>query len=86
MAGATVIVNLSASDETVGKADYRRALVKGQSARIRCGYVYATAGNGESTQDLEFGGQNLICEDGSIPVSYTHLGHSDWFLYVLHWD
>ena len=66
MAGATVIVNLSASDETVGKADYRRALIKGQSARLLCGYVYATAGNGESTQDLVFGGQNLICEDGSI--------------------
>lgn len=66
MAGATVIVNLSASDETVGKADYRRALVKGQSARLLCGYVYATAGNGESTQDLVFGGQNLICEDGGI--------------------
>ena len=66
MAGATIIVNLSASDETVGKADYRRALVKGQSARLLCGYVYATAGNGESTQDLVFGGQNLICEDGSV--------------------
>ena len=66
MAGATVIVNLSASDETVGKSDYRRALIKGQSARLLCGYVYATAGNGESTQDLVFGGQNLICEDGSV--------------------
>lgn len=66
MEGATVIVNLSASDETVGKADYRRALVKGQSARLLCGYVYAAAGNGESTQDLVFGGQNLICEDGGI--------------------
>lgn len=66
MSGASVIVNLSASDETVGKADYRRELVKGQSARLLCGYIYAAAGNGESTQDLVFGGQNLICEDGSV--------------------
>ena len=66
MSGASVIVNLSASDETVGKADYRRALVKGQSARLLCGYIYAAAGNGESTQDLVFGGQNLICEDGNL--------------------
>ena len=44
----------------------RDSLIKGQSARLLCGYVYATAGNGESTQDLVFGGQNLICEDGSV--------------------
>ncbi len=66
MAGANVIVNLSASDETVGKADYRRELVKGQSARLLCAYLYAAAGNGESTQDLVFGGQNLICENGVV--------------------
>ena len=66
MAGANVIVNLSASDEIAGKSEYRRELIKGQSARLLCGYVYATAGNGESTQDLVFGGQNLICENGSL--------------------
>ena len=66
MAGATLIVNLSASDETTGKDAYRRELVGGQSARLICGYVYATAGNGESTQDLVFGGQNLIAENGTI--------------------
>lgn len=66
MAGANVVVNLSASDETVGKTEYRRSLVKGQSARLLCAYIYATAGNGESTQDLVFGGQNLICENGSL--------------------
>lgn len=66
MAGANLIVNLSASDETVGKSEYRRELVKSQSARLLCGYIYAAAGNGESTQDLVFGGQNLICENGSI--------------------
>ena len=64
LAGATVIVNLSASDEMVGKDSYRRSLVSGQSARLICGYIYSTAGEGESSQDLVFGGQNLIAENG----------------------
>ncbi len=54
LAGATVIVNLSASDETIGKSDYRRDLVVSQSARLLCGYVYADAGEGESTTDMVF--------------------------------
>ena len=66
LAGATVICNLSASNETTGKEGYRRELVKGQSARLICGYVYATAGEGESTTDLVFGGQSMIAENGSI--------------------
>ena len=64
--GATVIVNLSASDEVVGKDSYRKALVSGQSARLLCGYIYATAGEGESTQDVVYGGQNMIAENGVI--------------------
>lgn len=64
--GATVIVNLSASDETTGKDIYRRELVAGQSARLICGYVYASAGDGESTQDVVYSGHNLIAENGSI--------------------
>lgn len=64
--GAVVIVNCSASDETVGKASYRRSLIEGQSARLICGYVYANAGEGESTTDLVFGGHNLIAENGVI--------------------
>ena len=66
LSGATVMVNCSASNETVGKAEYRRRLVSGQSARLICGYVYANAGDGESTQDLVFGGHSLISEDGWI--------------------
>ena len=62
-AGANLIVNLSASNEMVGKDSYRRNLVSGQSARLVCGYVYANAGEGESTQDLVFGGQNMIAEN-----------------------
>jgi len=64
--GATVIVNCSASDETIGKASYREALISGQSARLISGYIYANAGEGESTTDLVFGGHNLIAENGTI--------------------
>ena len=66
LAGATVVANLSASDETVGKAEYRRALVQNQSARLLCGYLYASAGHGESTQDMVFGGHDLIAENGTL--------------------
>lgn len=66
MAGATVIVNLSASNETVGKDKYREMLVSSASARLICGYVYASAGEGESTQDLVFGGHNIIAENGVV--------------------
>lgn len=65
-AGATVLVNLSAGDETVGKAAYRRELVKNQSARLVCGYLYANAGEGESTTDMVFSGHGLIAEDGAL--------------------
>mgnify|MGYP003078075665 FL=1 len=65
-AGATVILNLSASDELVGKAEYRRRLVCGQSARLVCGYVYANAGEGESTTDLVFNGHNIVAENGAL--------------------
>lgn len=66
MAGATVIVNLSASNENTGKSIYRENLVAGQSARLVCGYVYASAGEGESTTDLVFSGHNLIAENGTV--------------------
>ena len=65
-AGATLICNLSASNAIVGKADYRRSLVSGQSARLVCGYVYASAGTGESTQDLVFSGHDLVAENGRL--------------------
>lgn len=64
--GATVIVNLSASNETTGKESYRRDLVNGQSARLLCGYIYASAGDGESTQDVVYSGHNLIAENGHV--------------------
>ena len=64
--GATIIVNCSASDETVGKESYRKSLIEGQSARLISGYVYANAGEGESTTDLVFGGHNIIAENGTV--------------------
>ena len=64
LAGATMIFNVSASDETTGKGGYRKELVNSQSARLICGYVYAGAGEGESTTDLVFPGHDLICENG----------------------
>ena len=64
--GANLIVNLSASDEVVGKDSYRKSLISAQSARLLCGYIYATAGEGESTQDVVYGGHNLIAENGTI--------------------
>ncbi len=66
LAGATVIANLSASNEIIAKADYREMLVKSQSARLYCGYVYADAGYGESTTDIVFSGDNMIAENGTI--------------------
>ena len=66
LAGANIIVNLSASDETAGKAEYRRLLVRAQSAKTVSGYVYADAGDGESTTDMVFSGHDLICENGEI--------------------
>lgn len=65
LAGASIIFNASASDETTGKNEYRRSLISGQSARLLCGYIYAGAGEGESTTDLVFPGHNLICENGT---------------------
>lgn len=64
--GANIIVNLSCSDETVGKAEYRTQLIGVESARAVCGYVYADAGEGESTTDLVFAGHNIIAENGNI--------------------
>ena len=64
--GAVIIFNLSASDEVIGKADYRRTLIKAHSGSLACTYAYADSGIGESTQDMVFAGHNIIAENGSI--------------------
>ena len=75
LAGASVLVNLSASNELTGKDSYRRELVSGQSARLLAGYIYASAGEGESTQDLVFSGHNIIAENGQILAESKRFGH-----------
>ena len=66
LAGATIIANLSAGNEITGKATYRKSLMQNQSARLIAGYIYACAGDGESTTDVVFSGHNLICENGIL--------------------
>lgn len=63
--GAAVIINPSASNEVIGKAEYRASLISSTSARLFCGYIYASSGSGESTQDLVYSGHCLICENGT---------------------
>lgn len=64
-AGAAIIANPSASNEVIGKAEYRSSLISSTSARLFCGYIYASAGSGESTQDTVYSGHCLICENGT---------------------
>lgn len=64
--GAAIIFNLSASDEIIGKSDYRRTIIKAKSGSLICAYAYADAGIGESTTDMVFAGHNIIAENGSI--------------------
>ncbi|HSQ54621.1 MAG TPA: NAD(+) synthase, partial [Gemmata sp.] len=66
LGGATILTNLSASNEIIGKAAYRRQLVVGQSGRCVAGYVYSSCGVGESTTDLVFGGHCMIAENGTL--------------------
>ncbi len=71
LAGATIILNPSASDENTGKDEFRLELIKNHSAKLVCGYVYADAGEGESTTDLVFAGHNIIAENGAILKTST---------------
>ena len=80
LSGAELIFNLSASNETIAKRDYRRQLVSQQSARCLCGYVYVSAGCTESTQDLVFSGHSMIAENGSILAENQKLLDTDYVL------
>ena len=85
-AGATVIVNPSASDEVIGKMDYRRLLVSSTSARLLCGYVYSSADSGESTQDMVFAQHKMIAESGAILAENPPFGDSDLIMTELDVD
>ncbi|MFA5701052.1 MAG: NAD(+) synthase [Desulfuromonas sp.] len=76
-AGATLICNLSASPEILGKANYRRQLVETQSARCLAAYVYAAAGAGESSTDMVFAGHCLIAENGTLLTQSERFGFAD---------
>lgn len=80
VSGADIILNLSASNETVAKRQYRRNLVVQQSARCMCAYVYASAGGTESTTDLVFSGHSMIAENGVLLKENTQLIDSDYLL------
>ena len=80
LSGAELIFNLSASNETIAKRDYRRQLVSQQSARCLCGYVYVSSGCTESTQDLVFSGHSMIAENGGILAENQKLLDTDYVL------
>ena len=77
LAGATVLANLSASDVTIGKADYRRLLCSSQSAKCIAAYAYAAAGYGESTTDLAWDGQAILCENGDVVAESSRFRYED---------
>ena len=83
LSGADIVVNVSASNELIAKREYRRDLVSQQSARCLCGYVYVSAGNGESTSDLVFSGHSLAAVCGSLAGENRDIIADD---YLLTWD
>ena len=78
--GAEVVVNLSASNEIVGKRDFRRHLVRGQSSRCNCIYAYCSSGSTESTTDVVFSGHSLICENGAVLQENEHIIDTDYMI------
>jgi NAD+ synthase (glutamine-hydrolysing) len=82
MAGATVIGNLSASNVTIGKSEYRRSLAESQSARCIAAYLYAAAGTGESTTDLAWDGHAMICENGNLLAESERFARAPQIIYA----
>ncbi len=82
-AGATLLVNLSASDEAVGKSEYRRNLVSVHSARLFAGYIFSDAGEGESGTDMVFSGNSLICDNGRVLAERPSFGEGELVCAVL---
>ncbi|MDB6080370.1 MAG: putative synthetase [Akkermansiaceae bacterium] len=80
LAGGTVLLNLSASNELLGKAPYRRDLVKQQAARCMAAYIYSSAGPGESTSDVVYSGHNLIAENGRLLAESERLQFGSRFI------
>ncbi len=82
IAGATILANLSASNITVGKSDFRHTLVGGQSARCIAAYIYTAAGRGESTTDLAWDGQAMIYENGDLVEEAERFSDDEQLLFA----
>jgi NAD+ synthase (glutamine-hydrolysing) len=82
LTGATVLANLSASNITVGKADYRRTLCASHSARLIAGHIYTAAGSGESTTDLAWDGQAMICENGDVLAEAERFAEGEQLIFA----
>lgn len=82
IAGATIIANLSASNELVGKSEYRKSLVISQSARCMCGYLYSSSGIGESSSDILYGGHAIIAENGILNIENSRFGLDSEIIYT----
>lgn len=82
IAGATIILNPSASNELVGKSEYRKSLVISQSARCMCGYVYSSSGIGESSSDVLYGGHAIIAENGILDIENSRFGFNSEIIYT----
>lgn len=80
IAGAELILNLSASNDTIGKREYRHELIKGKSAALNCAYVYVSSGTGESTTDLVFSGHTIFAENGRILAENESITDNDYLL------
>ncbi|MDO5127701.1 MAG: NAD(+) synthase [Eubacteriales bacterium] len=80
LAGAELIINISASNETIGKREFRRDIVKNKSAQLNCAYLYVSAGSGESTTDLVFSGHSLVAENGKILKENSNIADNDFIL------
>ncbi|MGN0151528.1 MAG: NAD(+) synthase [Wujia sp.] len=80
MAGAELIINLSASNDTIGKRDFRRRLVQNKSTSLICEYLYVSAGSGESSTDLIFSGHSIIAENGRIIRENSEIAANDYLM------
>ena len=80
MSGAELILNLSASNDTIGKREYREKLVKEKSTSLMCTYLYASAGANESTTDLIFSGHCMICEGGKMLAENSRIAENNYLL------
>lgn len=81
LSGAELMVNLSASNDTIGKRSYRQELIRSKSKALMCDYLYVSAGSGESTTDLVFSGHTMLYENGRRLMENEHIADNDYIMY-----